>query len=157
VRGLILSLFPGIDLLGRAFEAEGFCVVWGPDVIYARDIRGWHVPPGRFDGVIAGVPCKCFSSLAHMVRANGYAITSHDRSKPVKVGGSGKLKRDTSAIGTKRWTKRGLRHAAAVQGFPDLDLTHLGWRVDAACEAIGNGVPRVMGQAFARAIAEVCG
>lgn len=23
---LVLSLFPGIDLLGRGFEAEGFCV-----------------------------------------------------------------------------------------------------------------------------------
>ena len=24
---LVLSLFPGVDLLGRGFEAEGFCVV----------------------------------------------------------------------------------------------------------------------------------
>ena len=32
---LVLSLFPGIDLLGRGFEAEGFCVVRGPDLLHA--------------------------------------------------------------------------------------------------------------------------
>jgi hypothetical protein len=26
-RKLVLSLFPGADLLGRGFESEGFCVV----------------------------------------------------------------------------------------------------------------------------------
>ncbi len=72
LRGLVLSLFPGIDLLGRAFEAKGWCVVWGPDVIYARDIRGWHVPAGRFDGVIGGPPCQAFSRMRHMVEANGF-------------------------------------------------------------------------------------
>ncbi len=68
---LVLSIFPGIDLLGRAFEEEGFCVVRGPDVIFGGDIRGWHVPAGRFDGVIGGPPCQCFSRLVHMVRQNG--------------------------------------------------------------------------------------
>jgi hypothetical protein len=34
MNGLVLSLFPGIDLLGHGFELEGFCVVRGPDVIY---------------------------------------------------------------------------------------------------------------------------
>ena len=68
---LVLSLFPGIDLLGRAFEETGFCVVRGPDVIFGGDIRGWHVPGGRFDGVIGGPPCQCFSSLANIVRHNG--------------------------------------------------------------------------------------
>jgi hypothetical protein len=32
--GLLLSLFPGIDLLGRGFELEGFNVVRGPDPIF---------------------------------------------------------------------------------------------------------------------------
>lgn len=58
---LLLSLFPGIDLLGRGFEAEGFSVVRGPDLIYGSDIRDFHVPPGRFDGVIGGSPCPDFS------------------------------------------------------------------------------------------------
>lgn len=69
---LVLSLFPGADLLGLAFELEGFTVVQGPDVIFGRDIRNFHVPPGRFDGVIGGPPCQPFSRLVHVVRANGY-------------------------------------------------------------------------------------
>lgn len=58
---LILSLFPGIDLLGRGFEAEGFCVVRGPDLITGGDIRSFHPPAARFDGVIGGTPCQDFS------------------------------------------------------------------------------------------------
>jgi len=60
---LVISLFPGIDLLGRGFEQEGFCVVRGPDVIYGSDIRSFHCPPGKFDGIIGGPPCHDFSSL----------------------------------------------------------------------------------------------
>lgn len=70
--GLVLSLFPGIGLLDLAFEAEGFSVVRGPDPIWGGDIRSFHVPPGRFDGVIGGPPCQPFSQLVHMIRANGY-------------------------------------------------------------------------------------
>ena len=73
VRGLVLSVFPGFDLLGRAFEANGWCVVRGPDVLWGQDIRGWHPPPGRFDGVIGGPPCQCFSRLANISRAQGIA------------------------------------------------------------------------------------
>lgn len=69
---LVLSLFPGIGLLDRAFEEEGFCVVRGPDVLWGGDIRNFHPPMGRFDGVIGGPPCQAFSSLAAMVRANGH-------------------------------------------------------------------------------------
>jgi len=58
---LVLSLFPGIDLLGRGFESEGFAVVRGPDLIFGGDIRTFSVPHGRFDGVIAGSPCQDFS------------------------------------------------------------------------------------------------
>lgn len=59
---LILSLFPGIDLLGRGFEAEGFCVVRGPDLLWGGDVCRFHVPAGRFDGIIGGSPCQDFSS-----------------------------------------------------------------------------------------------
>lgn len=59
---LVLSLFPGIDLLGRGFEDEGFCVVRGPDIIYGQNIEGWtSPPPGRIDGIIGGPPCQDFS------------------------------------------------------------------------------------------------
>lgn len=36
---LVLSLFPGIDALGMAFELEGYCCVAGPDVVWGRDVR----------------------------------------------------------------------------------------------------------------------
>lgn len=72
VTQLVLSLFPGIGMLDQAFEEEGFCVVRGPDVLWGGDIRNFHPPAGRFDGVIGGPPCQAFSRLAHMVRHNGY-------------------------------------------------------------------------------------
>lgn len=69
---LVLSLFPGIGVLDRAFELEGFTVVRGPDVIWGGDIRRFHAPAGKFDLVIGGPPCQTFSDLAHLVRANGH-------------------------------------------------------------------------------------
>lgn len=70
--GLVLSLFPGIGLLDMAFEEEGFCVVRGPDLLWGGDVRSFHPPAGKFDGVIGGPPCQPFSQLVHMVRANGF-------------------------------------------------------------------------------------
>lgn len=58
---LILSIFPGVDLLGRGFELEAFCVVRGPDLLWGGDVRAFHPPPGKFDGLIAGSPCQDFS------------------------------------------------------------------------------------------------
>ena len=69
---LVLSLFPGIGLLDMAFEEAGFCVVRGPDLLWGGDIRRFHPPAGRFDGVIGGPPCQAFSRLRHIVEANGY-------------------------------------------------------------------------------------
>jgi DNA (cytosine-5)-methyltransferase 1 len=69
---LVLSLFPGIGLLDMAFEEEGFCVVRGPDLLWGGDIRSFHPPAGKFDGVIGGPPCQAFSRLRHIVEANGY-------------------------------------------------------------------------------------
>lgn len=69
---LVLSLFPGIGLLDMAFEEEGFCVVRGPDLLWGGDVRRFHPPAGKFDGVIGGPPCQAFSRLRHMVEANGF-------------------------------------------------------------------------------------
>jgi DNA (cytosine-5)-methyltransferase 1 len=66
---LVLSLFPGIGLLDRAFEEEGFCVVRGPDLLWGGDVKRFHPPPWKFDGVIGGPPCKRWSALANIVRA----------------------------------------------------------------------------------------
>lgn len=68
---LVLSLFPGIGLLDRAFEAEGFTVVRGPDVLWGGDIRSFHPPAGRFDGIIGGPPCQSFSSWGSIIDASG--------------------------------------------------------------------------------------
>lgn len=70
---LILSVFPGADLLGRAFEAEGFCVVRGPDIVWGGDVREFHAPAGRFNGVIGGSPCQDFSR-ARRCPPTGYGL-----------------------------------------------------------------------------------
>ena len=63
---LVLSLFPGIGLLDMAFEEEGFCVVRGPDLLWGGDIRRFHPPVGKFDGVIGGPPCQFASKMRHI-------------------------------------------------------------------------------------------
>lgn len=59
--GLVLSVFPGIDLLGRGFEEAGYCVVRGPDILWGGDIGNFHPPSQVFEGVIGGPPCKSHS------------------------------------------------------------------------------------------------
>lgn len=61
MNGLVLSLFPGIDLFGRAFELEGYCVVRGPDLLFGQDVADFHAPPDTFRGIIGGSPCQDFS------------------------------------------------------------------------------------------------
>jgi DNA (cytosine-5)-methyltransferase 1 len=70
---LVLSLFPGIDLLGIGFERRGFCVVRGPDIISGQDIRNFHPPMNKFDGVIGGSPCQDFSK-ARRKPPTGYGL-----------------------------------------------------------------------------------
>jgi DNA (cytosine-5)-methyltransferase 1 len=71
---LVLSLFPGIGLLDMAFEQEGFCVVRGPDVLWGGDVRNFHPPAGKFDGVIGGPPCKGESTMAHLNGTPGVSM-----------------------------------------------------------------------------------
>jgi len=72
VKNLVLSIFPGIDLLGRAFEEEGYCVVRGPDPLWGGNIKRFHPPAGVFEGVIGGPPCQVFSSMRHLLRHQGH-------------------------------------------------------------------------------------
>ncbi len=71
MKDLLLSVFPGIDVLGLGFEAEGYTVLRGPDPMCGRlhDIRRFHPPAGVFAGVIGGPPCQAHSKLAAVVRA----------------------------------------------------------------------------------------
>lgn len=73
---LILSLFPGADLLGRGFEAEGFCVVRGPDVLWGHDVRDFAPARHKFDGIIGGPPCQKISAANR---------TNRDPSEGVKL------------------------------------------------------------------------
>lgn len=63
---LVLSLFPGLGLLDAAFEAVGFQVVRGPDLIFGGDVRKFHIPSGVFDGIIGGPPCQRYSAARNM-------------------------------------------------------------------------------------------
>jgi len=74
---LVLSLFPGIGLLDKAFEEEGFCVVRGPDLLWGGDIKQFNPPAGKFDGVIGGPPCQAFSQLRFMVEHNGHKVAEN--------------------------------------------------------------------------------
>lgn len=74
---LVLSLFPGIGLLDMAFEEEGFAVVRGPDSLWGGDIKRFHAPAGKFDGVIGGPPCQAFSQLRFMVEHNGHTLAEN--------------------------------------------------------------------------------
>ena len=70
---LVLSLFPGIGLLDRAFEEQGFCVVRGPDLLWGGDVRRFHPPAGIFDGVIGGPPCQLYCPVARLAELQGHA------------------------------------------------------------------------------------
>lgn len=74
---LVLSLFPGIGLLDMAFEEEGFTVVRGPDVLWGGDIKRFHPPPDKFDGVIGGPPCQAFSRLRYLILHRGKKLAEN--------------------------------------------------------------------------------
>lgn len=63
---LVLSLFPGIGLLDMAFEEAGFVVVRGPDLLWGGDVKRFHPPAGKFDGIIGGPPCQAFSEASRL-------------------------------------------------------------------------------------------
>ncbi len=71
MKQLVLSLFPGIGLLDMAFEEEGFTVVRGPDLLWGGDIRRFHPPAGKFDGVIGGDPCQAHSQYRYLNPKSG--------------------------------------------------------------------------------------
>lgn len=59
-----------------AFEEQEFCVVRGPDQLWGGDIKHFHPPLDKFDGIIGGPPCQTFSQLRYLVEHNGHKIKS---------------------------------------------------------------------------------
>jgi DNA (cytosine-5)-methyltransferase 1 len=70
---LVLSLFPGLDLLGQAFTEAGFSVVRGPDPLYNSRIEDFHISRGSITGIIAGPPCQDFSK-ARRSKPSGHGL-----------------------------------------------------------------------------------
>jgi hypothetical protein len=44
----VISLFHGIDIFGRGFECEGFCVVRAGEYELGFDVRDLHLPSVAF-------------------------------------------------------------------------------------------------------------
>lgn len=70
---VVLSLFPGIGLLDKAFEDAGFQVVRGPDLIWGGDVRRFHVNSNMFAGIIGGPPCQTHSTAGEIVGSQALA------------------------------------------------------------------------------------
>lgn len=76
---LVLSVFHGIDMLGRGFEKAGYCVVRAAELDLGFDVRDLHLVPNKFDGIIAGTPCNDFSLANRKTRSyTGYGKTMLD-------------------------------------------------------------------------------
>ncbi|KKN26079.1 hypothetical protein LCGC14_0878440 [marine sediment metagenome] len=71
MNNLVLSIFPGIDLFGSAFEETGYTVVRGPDLLWSGDVRTFHPPADVWGGIIGGPPCKGESNLAALNGTRG--------------------------------------------------------------------------------------
>lgn len=66
MKNWVLSIFPGLDLLGKEFERVGYTIFRGPDLLWGGYIEQFHVTPGVFIGVIGGPPCQSKSQLAKL-------------------------------------------------------------------------------------------
>lgn len=70
---LVLSVFSGLDLLGKGFKNKGFIVVSAGDIMLGQDIREFRGIKNRFDGIIGGSPCQDFSK-ARRTAPTGYGL-----------------------------------------------------------------------------------
>ncbi|MBA7649669.1 hypothetical protein ES703_57467 [subsurface metagenome] len=75
LNNLVLSVFPGIDLLGREFERVGYTILRGPDLLWGGDSRHFHPPSGFFEGVIGSPPCQWISQLAKLGNVKAEDLT----------------------------------------------------------------------------------
>lgn len=84
VNQLVLSVFSGIDILGRGFKETGFCVVSAGDILFGQDIREFKSIAGRFDGIVGGSPCQDFSR-ARRTPPTGYGLEMIEQFKRVVI------------------------------------------------------------------------
>jgi hypothetical protein len=71
----VLSLFPGIGLLDRAFEECGFMVVRGPDLLWEMTFETFTRSQDISAALSAGLPARCLADCA--ILWNITAISSH--------------------------------------------------------------------------------
>jgi DNA (cytosine-5)-methyltransferase 1 len=121
---MILSVFPGIDLFGRAFEEEGLCVVRGPDLLWGGDVRRFKPDSGWAWGVIGGSPCQDFSRARRgPMTGNGWAMLEEFRRVVVEAA-------------PEWWLLEN------VPGCPDLFVPGYGWQRTPVNQGWYSGVNR---------------
>lgn len=125
--GLALSVFPGLDLLGRAFEDEGFVLVRGPDTLWGGDIKNFHPPRSIFEGIIGGPPCQAHSTLYKFGNSRAIDMTGeflrvfHEAAPSWAVMenvrgllNSGVMPDDWAAINLRDWDCGGMTHRRRI-------------------------------------------
>lgn len=161
---LVLSLFPGVGLLDRAFSNAGFCVVQAQDKITGGDIRDFSGISGRFSGPdvriegysvqripITDLECggvqlrsrhiQFGSAVGHIIRP----IRVNDCTRNRKKG------RPAKAVTTKTERWKDYPDVCRRQGL-DKPIELRGVYRSAKVEWVANGVPLRMGLAIAEAI-----
>ena len=156
---------PDVDVPGYKVDRFHLCPTWlgDPQSRKRRFQFGWL---DRSTGpiLLRRIPFQTFDPLD-----KHYACTGTARERPVKIGGSGKVKvgshiltdeerkrRHGGGLSASKKSRAAAGDLAAGQGFPGLNERLGAFTAGATCQAIGNGVPRVMGEAIARAIGEWC-
>lgn len=95
-------------------------------------------------------------SLTEKRRRRKQAVLSSTREIPVKIGGSGKVKRtavtSSDGGGRVRMNKYRLADALRLQGLPKDFLDHCPFTAEGKLKAVANGVALPTGRAIARAI-----
>lgn len=106
---------------------------------------------GTPDGRALSVEVALFESAEYR-----HAVTPSSRAVPVKLGGSGKVKRTYTEEGKRHGPSQGARERIGemlrLQGLPEAWLADSPFTTPAQREMIGNGVPLPMGRAIARAV-----
>jgi len=157
---LVLSIFSGIDLLGKAFQKNGFCVVKCDDLnLDGGDIRNFKAVPNKFDGLIGGSPCQDFSRLNR--NPKGYSMEMLQQY--IRVVGEASptwftllnpiyrhngATKGTAVTGS---DNRSFKTMCEIQGLPsNFDLPFLS--LEGKKQAVANGVPLPMGNYLANLI-----